>query len=129
MPAMTAALLISISPFRLLPHETYALGNVSVKRCSHIRHLCVIGGGAAPESGDVIDRKRGAQLRQSVRLNYSSGGLTSSVDGVVRVWALELEDLIGIARDELQRGFTQAECRRYLHRSECPGGSERSAGP
>ena len=44
---------------------------------------------------------------------------TSSCDGV-RIWALELEDLLQIAREKLTRSLTQDECRRYLHIDSCP---------
>jgi WD40 repeat protein len=45
---------------------------------------------------------------------------SSSWDRTVRVWALDLNDLIQIARAELTRGFTEAECRQYLHVDACP---------
>ncbi len=45
----------------------------------------------------------------------SSGG-----DGIVRVWALATDDLIAIAEDRLTRGFTDDECRQYLHLERCP---------
>lgn len=41
-------------------------------------------------------------------------------DGVARVWALDVDDLISIAEDKLTRGFTEAECREYLHVHTCP---------
>jgi WD40 repeat protein len=41
-------------------------------------------------------------------------------DGVVRVWALDLDDLIEIAHDRLTRGLTDLECRQYLHLETCP---------
>jgi hypothetical protein len=34
---------------------------------------------------------------------------------VVRVWALDLDDLIAIARREVTRELTDDECRQYLH--------------
>jgi WD40 repeat protein len=40
---------------------------------------------------------------------------SASADGLVRVWALDLDDLITIARQEVTRGLTAVECRRYLH--------------
>jgi WD40 repeat protein len=40
-------------------------------------------------------------------------------DGIVRVWALDLDDLIAIANDRLTRGFTDDECRQYLHLERC----------
>jgi WD40 repeat protein/DNA-binding SARP family transcriptional activator len=48
---------------------------------------------------------------------------SSSPDGTVRVWAMDLDDLIRIARGELTRGFTKAECRLYLRLEGCPSGS------
>jgi WD40 repeat protein/DNA-binding SARP family transcriptional activator len=41
-------------------------------------------------------------------------------EGVVRVWALELGDLVAIAHQRLTRGFTEHECRQYLHLAACP---------
>jgi WD40 repeat protein len=43
-----------------------------------------------------------------------------SGDGVVRVWALDLDDLVEIAKGELTRKLTDAECRQYLHIPRCP---------
>jgi hypothetical protein len=40
-------------------------------------------------------------------------------DGVVRVWALDLGELIAIAKDELTRGLTDEDCRQYLHQPSC----------
>ena len=44
---------------------------------------------------------------------------TSWCDGV-RIWALDIDDLLQIARREAGRSLTADECRRYLHVSECP---------
>jgi WD40 repeat protein len=41
--------------------------------------------------------------------------VSASPDGVVRVWALDLEDLIRIAKQELTRELSDDECRQYLH--------------
>jgi hypothetical protein len=41
-------------------------------------------------------------------------------DGIVRIWALEIADLLEIARRELTRSLTEEECRRYLHVDTCP---------
>lgn len=46
----------------------------------------------------------------------SAGG-----DGVARVWALDLDDLLKIARDEVTRSLTDEECRQYLHLDRCSG--------
>jgi hypothetical protein len=34
---------------------------------------------------------------------------------VVRVWALDIDELIAIANNELTRPLTDDECRQYLH--------------
>jgi WD40 repeat protein len=44
---------------------------------------------------------------------------TSWCDGV-RVWALDIDDLLEIARREAGREITDAECRQYLHVDRCP---------
>jgi WD40 repeat protein len=43
---------------------------------------------------------------------------TSWCDGV-RVWALDIDDLLEIARREAGRSLTDEECRQYLHVQEC----------
>jgi WD40 repeat protein len=45
---------------------------------------------------------------------------TSSFDGTVREYVLDTDELISLARADLTRGFTDAECRQYLHLSRCP---------
>jgi hypothetical protein len=42
-------------------------------------------------------------------------------DGV-RIWALDVNDLLEIARQEVTRPLTDAECRQYLHVDQCSGG-------
>jgi hypothetical protein len=55
---------------------------------------------------------------------YPDGNELASIgaDGVVRVWALDRDDLVEIAERKLTRTLTDAECRRYLHVEECSGG-------
>jgi WD40 repeat protein len=40
-------------------------------------------------------------------------------DGAVRVWALDLDDLVEIAQHEVKRPLSDEECRQYLHREQC----------
>ncbi len=40
-------------------------------------------------------------------------------DFIVRVWALDIDDLLEIARDEVTRSLTDEECRQYLHVESC----------
>jgi WD40 repeat protein/DNA-binding SARP family transcriptional activator/class 3 adenylate cyclase len=44
---------------------------------------------------------------------------TSWCDGV-RIWALDIDDLLEIARQEVARPLTDEECRQYLHVDRCP---------
>jgi WD40 repeat protein len=44
---------------------------------------------------------------------------TSWCDGV-RIWALDIDDLLEIARREARRTITDGECRQYLHVDRCP---------
>jgi WD40 repeat protein len=41
-------------------------------------------------------------------------------DGIVRVWAVDLDDLIAIANGRLTRSLSDNECRQYLHVERCP---------
>ena len=43
-------------------------------------------------------------------------------DGRLLVHSIAFEDVIEIARDRLTRGFTDEECRTYLHVPRCPAG-------
>jgi WD40 repeat protein len=57
--------------------------------------------------GQVIFSPDGARL------------VTSGGDGKIRVWALDLDDLIAIAKRKVTRAFTPEECRLYLHQATC----------
>jgi WD40 repeat protein len=46
--------------------------------------------------------------------------LASLSSDALRVWVLDIDDLIEIARFRLTRDLTADECRTYLHREECP---------
>ena len=55
-------------------------------------------------------------------LDVSDDGSTlisHACDGI-RVWALDIDDLLDLAAAELTRGWTEPECRRYLHQDGCP---------
>lgn len=43
-----------------------------------------------------------------------------SPDGTMRVWALDLDELVNVAEGELTRSLTDDECRQYLHVDRCP---------
>jgi WD40 repeat protein len=45
---------------------------------------------------------------------------SASGDGTVRVWALDLDELVDAAERRLTRTLTDDECRQYLHAEQCP---------
>lgn len=46
--------------------------------------------------------------------------VTAGLDDTVRVWALDLDDLLAMARKSVTRPLTADECRRFLH-ADCAG--------
>lgn len=44
----------------------------------------------------------------------------TSADGTIKVYVLPIDELPPIARSRLHRGFTEQECRQYLHLETCP---------
>ena len=75
----------------------------------------------------LFDADRGTQLLNLPAHPYLVTGLgfnrdgtrlvSASPDGVVRVWALDLYDLIRIARTQVTRELSDDECRQYLHQT------------
>lgn len=57
---------------------------------------------------------------QSVAFGPNGDRLVSTGGGVARVWALDIDDLVEIARRRVTRSLTDAECRQYLHTERCP---------
>ncbi len=46
--------------------------------------------------------------------------VSSGRNDIVRVWALEIDDLLEVARRNVTRPLTDEECRQYLHVGSCP---------
>ena len=58
---------------------------------------------------------------QSVEFSPDGRRLVSTAnDNIARVWTLDLDELVDIARDRVTRGLTTVECERYLHVDTCP---------
>jgi WD40 repeat protein len=55
------------------------------------------------------------------KLVFSPDGsmLASSADDGIRVWALDIDDLLEIARRNVTRSLSDEECRQYFHVAAC----------
>jgi WD40 repeat protein len=63
---------------------------------------------------------------QAKRVTFSPDGTrlaSSQGDQDIRVWALDLDDLVDLARDEVTRSLTDDECREYLAVESCEDSS------
>jgi WD40 repeat protein/serine/threonine protein kinase/class 3 adenylate cyclase len=54
---------------------------------------------------------------------------TASEDGTLRVFTLDVDELVALARSRLSRGLTEVECRQYLHVDRCPDTGASPASP
>ena len=78
----------------------------------------------------LFDADTGAQQLSLRGSGCAVEGVAFSPDGTrlassswcdgVRIWALDMDDLLEIARREAGRAITDAECRQYLHVDRCP---------
>ncbi len=74
------------------------------------------------ESGVQRTRPPRPHRCRLTRWQFSPDGTklaSTGADGVVRVWALDLDDLLRIAGENVKRDLTPAECRQYLHVDTC----------
>ena len=73
------------------------------------------------ETGYALAELKGhTNIILSVAFSPDGSKLASaSPEGIVRVWALALDDLIAIAKSNVTRGLTAAECRQYVRAAEC----------
>ncbi len=76
------------------------------------------------ESGDLLFTLPGSELG-AWRVDFSRDGtkLAAITAGEIKVWALDIDDLLEIARREVTRSLTDEECRQFLHVERCPVGT------
>lgn len=87
--------------------------------------------GSGDNTAKLWDTESGEEI---LTLPGSSGGVTgvafspskagahlavASVDGVVRIFILQIEDLLELAKTRVTRSFMAEECKKYLHIEEC----------
>jgi WD40 repeat protein len=76
--------------------------------------------GPIEDARRLTDDEEGYLFARSVAFS-PDGSLLASVDGTtVRVWALDIDDLLEIAGRNVTRSLTGEECRQYLHVETCP---------
>jgi hypothetical protein len=46
--------------------------------------------------------------------------ITTGMDGVIREYTLNIEELVELAKARLTRSLTTEECQQYLHVAACP---------
>ena len=56
----------------------------------------------------------------SVAFSPDGGRLVSTGNGLARVWALDVDELVEIAESRVARSLTDAECQQYLEPIPCP---------
>ncbi len=71
-------------------------------------------------TGEVVDILRGPEFNS---LHFSPDGsrlVAGGEDGTARMFALNVQELMGTATGRLTRTWTQEECVQYLHTDQCP---------
>lgn len=71
-------------------------------------------------SGELLLVLRGHDTVDDVAFSPDGSMLATQGDGIVRIWALDIDDLLEIARRNVTRSLTDEECRQYLHVESCP---------
>jgi WD40 repeat protein len=73
------------------------------------------------QTGEPLDVLTGHLTEVNGVVFSPDGSRLVSVSGccAARVWALDLDDLVRIARDQVTRDLVDEECRRFLHRDSC----------
>jgi WD40 repeat protein len=70
-------------------------------------------------SGEEVLVLRGHAAGGQVVFSPDGSMLATQGGGMVRIWALDVDDLLEIANENVTRSLTDEECRRYLHIEAC----------
>ena len=66
----------------------------------------------------------GLPLTKCCKVGAISSHVTANVqagwDGLIRIYTLDLAELLPLAQSRVTRSLTEAECRQYLHLDACP---------
>jgi WD40 repeat protein len=71
-------------------------------------------------SGELTLALDGHEAGGQVLFSPDGSMLATQGDGTVRIWALDIDDLLAIAREKVTRSLTDEECQQYLHVDTCP---------
>jgi WD40 repeat protein len=84
-----------------------------------VRIWTVVGDSLVPEEPLTLSGHTAAVYR----VVWSPDGhrlVTASRDGTSRLYVVDLNDLVDLARSKVTRGLTAEECQKFLHLERCP---------
>ena len=71
-------------------------------------------------SGEELLALEGHNVAAEAAFSPDGSMLATVGDGILRIWTLDIDDLLEIARNRITRSFTDEECQQYLHVDRCP---------
>jgi WD40 repeat protein len=99
--------------------------NVRSVAWSHDGTRLAAGMGSALKLWNALNGEELLNLSSDADLNslaWASGDtrlVAGFLDGTVRIFAMDVQDLVALARQRVTRDLTQEECRKYLHMVRC----------
>ena len=72
-------------------------------------------------NGDVLLNLQFPDSQNGIEFSPDGKRLISSgFDGIARLFALDMDELVTLAQSRVTRSLTTEECKTYLHLDECP---------